>query len=134
MTAALAWRGPFANDEAHRLHADAFGTRVHTAQEWDWEQLVLNHSLGWVTARQNGELVGFVNVVWDGGAHAWLQDTMVSTTHQSQGIGRRLVERAGRGAREAGCEWLHVDFEDRLRPFYFDACGFTPTTAGLLRL
>jgi hypothetical protein len=35
----------------------------------------------------------------------------------------------------AGCyEWLHVDFEGELRPFYFDACGFTPTTAGLIRL
>lgn len=27
-----------------------------------------------------------------------------------------------------------VDFEDDLRPFYLDACGFTPTTAGLLAL
>ncbi len=25
-------------------------------------------------------------------------------------------------------------FEDDLRPFYLDACGFTPTTAGLLAL
>jgi hypothetical protein len=38
------------------------------------------------------------------------------------------------GARTAGCEWLHVDFDDDLRPFYFDACGFTPTNAGLIRL
>ena len=29
-------------------------------------------------------------------------------------------------ARAAGCEWLHVDFEDHLRPFYFGSCGFTP--------
>src|ERR1700730_10494296 len=26
---------------------------------------------------------------------------------------------AARQARTAGCEWLHVDFEDHLRPFYF---------------
>ena len=32
------------------------------------------------------------------------------------------------------CEWLHVDFEEDLRPFYFAACGFTPTDAGLLAL
>jgi hypothetical protein len=31
-------------------------------------------------------------------------------------------------------EWLHVDFEDHLRGFYFDACGFTPTNAGLIEL
>jgi hypothetical protein len=34
----------------------------------------------------------------------------------------------------AGCEWLHVDFEDGLRPFSFDACGFRPTNAGLIAL
>jgi hypothetical protein len=37
-------------------------------------------------------------------------------------------------AREAGCEWLHVDFDDHLRDFYFDACGFKPTNAGLIAL
>jgi len=37
-------------------------------------------------------------------------------------------------ARRAGCEWLHVDFEAHLRPFYFDACGFSPTEAGLIAL
>ncbi|MBI4935776.1 MAG: hypothetical protein HY828_17985 [Actinobacteria bacterium] len=31
-------------------------------------------------------------------------------------------------------EWLHVDFDDDLRPFYFDACGFRPTNAGLMEL
>ena len=45
-----------------------------------------------------------------------------------------LVARARDGARVAGCEYLHVDFEDRLRPFYLGACGFTPTSAGLLKL
>jgi hypothetical protein len=44
------------------------------------------------------------------------------------------VELAVEGARAAGCEWLHVDFEDHLRGFYFDACGFVPTNAGLIEL
>lgn len=35
-------------------------------------------------------------------------------------------------ARAAGCEWLHVDFDEELSPFYLDACGFRPTTAGLM--
>ncbi|CAN5806414.1 hypothetical protein BH24ACT6_BH24ACT6_03100 [soil metagenome] len=34
----------------------------------------------------------------------------------------------------AGCEYLFVDFEDELRPFYIDACGFRPASAGLLAL
>lgn len=31
-------------------------------------------------------------------------------------------------------EWLHVDFDDHLKSFYFDACGFRPTNAGLIQL
>ena len=52
----------------------------------------------------------------------------------AHGVGTRLVELAVEGARAAGCEWLHVDFEDHLRGFYFDACGFVPTNAGLIEL
>ena len=44
--------------------------------------------------------------------------------------GQVAVERS----RAAGCEWLHVDFADHLRGFYLDACGFTPTNAGLIQL
>jgi hypothetical protein len=48
--------------------------------------------------------------------------------------GTGMVEIAVREARAAGCDWLHVDFEDHLRAFYFDACGFVPTNAGLIEL
>lgn len=46
----------------------------------------------------------------------------------------QLVARARDGAKAAGCEYLHVDFEDHLGPFYFGACGFAATNAGLLSL
>jgi hypothetical protein len=49
-------------------------------------------------------------------------------------VGRELVALAVREARAAGCEWMHVDFEDDLREFYFEACGFTATNAGLIAL
>ena len=45
------------------------------------------HSLGWVTARRGDELVGFANVLWDGLVHAWLQDVMVTSSAQRNGIG-----------------------------------------------
>jgi GNAT superfamily N-acetyltransferase len=61
-------------------------------------------------------------------------DVVVDASLRRLGIGRRLVAAAADGARAAGCEWLHVDFEEHLRPFYLDACGFTPSPAGLLRL
>ena len=50
------------------------------------------------------------------------------------GIGIELVRRATDAVRDAGCEWLHVDFEPELRAFYLDACGFQATDAGLIRL
>lgn len=128
------WRGPFANDEVNALHAEAFGTRVFTAEEWDWVSLTTRHSLGWVVARDGGVLAGFVNVVWDGLVHAWLQDTMVAGTHRGRAVGTRLVGIAKQHAREAGCEWLHVDFDPELSAFYLDACGFRPTPAGLIAL
>jgi GNAT superfamily N-acetyltransferase len=134
MAIEVTWRGSFTNPEANALHAEAFGTRVFDASEWNWERLLRDHSLGWVAARDENALVGMVNVVWDGLVHAWLQDLMVAGSHRGRGLGRRLVEVAAEQARAAGCEWLHVDFDPDLRPFYLDACGFTPTAAGLMRL
>lgn len=135
MTISYEWRGAFTNEEVNALHAEAFDTRVFTADEWNWRGLTDRHSLGWVVARGNeGALLGFVNVVWDGLVHAWLQDTMVAAAARGLGVGTTLVTHATTGARAAGCEWLHVDFDDHLRPFYFDACGFRPTNGGLLAL
>ena len=128
------WRGAFTNDEINHLHAAAFETRVHSETEWNWADLTALHSLGWVVARDGERLVGFVNVIWDGSVHAWVQDTMVDPDDHRRGIGTQLVAKAIEAAHAAGCEWLHVDFDDDLRSFYFDACGFTPTNAGLIAL
>jgi GNAT superfamily N-acetyltransferase len=130
----IEWRGPFTNDEVNTLHAEAFGTRVFSAEEWNWQALTERHSLGWVTARLDDQLVGFVNVPWDGFVHAWVQDVMVAASARHRGVGLAVVRAAVDGARSAGCEWLHVDFADELRPFYLDACGFRPTNAGLIQL
>jgi len=83
------WRGDFDNAELNALHAGAFS---HRPLEEDWKAQVNRHSLGWVCARDDGDLVGFVNVPWDGGIHAFLLDTMVSARAGRQGIGTRLVE------------------------------------------
>ena len=128
------WRGDIENDEVNALHAEAFETRLFTADEWDWQSLVGRHSLGGVVARDNGRLVGFVNVIWDGSVHVWIQDTMVSSDSRGNGIGTHLVQVAREQADKAGCEWFHVDFEDDLGSFYYEACGFEPTSAGLIRL
>jgi GNAT superfamily N-acetyltransferase len=128
------WRGDFSNMEMNALHAEAFETRVYDESEWNWRDQVERHSIGWVVAREAEALVGFVNVPWDGLVHAWIQDTMVARSARHRGVGKELIAVAANGARQAGCEWLHVDFDDDLREFYFDACGFTPTNAGLIEL
>lgn len=131
MTIAYEWRGAFDNAAINALHAEAFAHRVLAD---DWQAQVRRHSLGWVCARDADRLVGFVNVAWDGGVHAFVLDTMVAADARRRGIARALVAIAVREARAAGCEWLHVDFDPHLRSFYFAACGFTPTDAGVIRL
>jgi ribosomal protein S18 acetylase RimI-like enzyme len=126
------WRGAFDNREIEALHAEGFGHAPDPGA--DWEAQLGRHSLGWVCARDGAALVGFVNVAWDGGAHAFVLDTLTAAGARRRGIGTRLVALAAERARAAGCEWLHVDFDDHLGPFYLDACGFSPTAAGLIDL
>lgn len=125
-----AWRDPISDDEMVAL-VEAHGGR----SEAGWWPRVSPHSLGWVSARTaDRQLVGFVNVAWDGADHAILLDTKTRSDWQHRGVGTELVRRAARHALEAGCEWLHVDFERELASFYFGACGFRPTDAGLIHL
>ena len=130
MSAAITWRGSIENEEVEALHAEAFD---HEPIDHDWNAQ-LSHCLGWVTARDGDDLVGFVTVAWDGGGHAWIVDTMVAQKARGRGVGQELVAEAVRRTRDAGCEWLHVDFDEDLRRFYVEGCGFEPTQAGLIEL
>jgi ribosomal protein S18 acetylase RimI-like enzyme len=114
------------------LHARAFGG--DPAEVRPWSRQLARHALTWVGAFEDGEVVGFVQVTWDGRSHAFLLDTAVDPGRQHRGIGTRLVEVAAAEARAAGCEWLHVDFEPHLEHFYLDGCGFRSTPAGVMRL
>lgn len=128
------WRGAFSNDEIHALHADAFDTRLFDESEWDWVEQCQQYSLGWVVARRDDQFVGFVNVLWDGLVHAFIEDVMVDASVRHRGVGVELVLAARDGAKSAGCEHLHVGFDEELRPFYIDACGFDPVVGGLMNL
>jgi len=94
---------------------------------------VLSRSLAHVVAMDGGRLVGFVNIAWDGGVHAFILDTAVDEAYRRRGIATELVRRAADLARDSQVQWLHVDFEPHLEGFY-RACGFGPTAAGLMRL
>jgi predicted N-acetyltransferase YhbS len=123
------WKLAVPDHEVDHLHAEAFG---EPPGRYSWKR-AQPFSLGWVTAHEASHLLGFANVAWDGNLHAFLLDVAVATDNQHSGIGRRLVARAVEEAGRAGCEWVHVDYEQRLDDFY-RSCGFAPTSAGLRRV
>ncbi|MGC4791979.1 GNAT family N-acetyltransferase [Micromonospora sp. DT178] len=132
MSISMVSRFPVDDVELSVLHARAFGGAV--GQVTPWAERLERHALTWVGAFDAGRLVGFVQVCWDGGAHAFLLDTAVDPEWQHRGIGTDLVRAAVDDAAAAGCEWLHVDFEAHLETFYLERCGFRTTAAGLLHL
>src|SRR3954451_19730213 len=67
---------------------------------------IVGQSLLYICAYQGKTLVGYVNVAWDGGIHAFLLDTTVHPDHQRRGIGRHLVALATDEARRRGMHWL----------------------------
>jgi ribosomal protein S18 acetylase RimI-like enzyme len=96
-------------------------------------QVSLRCCLLHITARQGGQLAGFVKVASDGDMHAFLLDPTVHPDFSRQRLGTELVRRAANLAGERGAQYLHVDFLPHLRGFYA-GCGFEPTDAGLMRL
>ncbi|WP_132961215.1 GNAT family N-acetyltransferase [Rhizobium sp. BK251] len=94
---------------------------------------VLSRSLVHIGAYADERLVGFVNVAWDGGIHAFVLDTCVDPGMRRQGIATRMVMKASNVARERGATWMHVDFQPHLISFY-RTCGFRHTEAGLMKL
>ncbi len=119
---------PLSNDILNPLFESAWPNHVNN----DFQR-VLTRSLVYIAAYDEDTLIGFVNVAWDGGIHAFLLDTTVHPGWQRRGVGRELVKRATQAAKERGIGWLHVDYEPHLETFYQE-CGFKPTPAGLMRL
>ena len=119
---------PLSGDELNGLFAVSW--TGHVRRNF---QPVLNRSPVFISAHCAGRLIGFVNLAWDGGYHAFILDTTVHPEFRLRGVGRELVSRALAEAKGRGVEWVHVDFGTDLEGFY-ESCGFLPTAAGLIRL
>jgi RimJ/RimL family protein N-acetyltransferase len=120
-------RPDIANDELARLFDANWDER--SAQD---HTRTLAHSLTWIGAYHDGRLVGFVNVAWDGGVHAFLLDTTVDHSYRHRGIGTGLVSEAlAATADHPGIEWVHVDSSPELLAGFYAPAGFGPTAAGL---
>lgn len=100
------WRGDVDNVEMNRLHADAFETRVFDGTEWNWKEQLRRPP---------------------GSRTRWWPPTHATRGSATDSWRSRSRKRAAR------CEWLH-DSDEPLRALYLDACGFSPTNAGLIAL
>ena len=121
-------RPPLGHDELNAL----FFASWPKHEEWDFSP-ILERSLLWVCVYADTQLIGYVNLAWDGGVHAFILDTTVHPDYRRQGIGAQLVKKAIDAAREHNLEWIHVDYEPSLEAFYLQ-CGFQPSAAGILRV
>jgi len=120
------------DEELTHLHRQAFRDCVDGFVPWT--RRLGRHSICWVTAHVGQRLVGFVNVIGDGGVHAVLLDTVVHPAYQQRGIGKELVKRAVEEARTLGCRRVHADYDDRAADFYERVCGFSSGASGVRRL
>jgi GNAT superfamily N-acetyltransferase len=119
---------PLENTVLNELFSSAWGKPYNVDFKPELEA-----ALCYVAAFDGSKLIGFVKLIGDAGVHAFLLDTSVHADYKHRGIGQELVARAVSIAKECGCEWVHVDFEDHLESFY-TKCGFKPTKAGLIQL
>lgn len=94
---------------------------------------VLDRAFTWITARDAGRLVGFVNVAWDGGVHFFLLDTTVDPGYQRRGVGFQLVRTAIASCRGSG-EWMLVDSDQQLMDRLYFPAGFESASAGVVGL
>jgi hypothetical protein len=109
MPIAYEWRGAFDDDSLSDLHAQGFD---HPVLSEAWRAQLERQSLGWVCAFDDDQLVGFVNVAWDGGTHAFVLDTLLTDDARRRGVDREMIAMAVAETRAAGLGWLHPDAGD----------------------
>jgi GNAT superfamily N-acetyltransferase len=114
----------------------------------DSEIEVLRTSLGWdnttgpfseirkglfahFTARKDGKLIGFIDILSDGIADAFLQDLMVHPDYQNNGIGSEIMKRAIGFIKSKNIKCIQVTFQDHLLSFY-EKFGFYIFKAGII--
>jgi ribosomal protein S18 acetylase RimI-like enzyme len=102
-----------------------------------WDNKILPHSIlkerlfTYFTARVNGELIGYMNVLSDGSADAYLQDLMVHPKYQKRGIGSELLKRAIKYLQQKRIRSIQVIFDPEVEDFY-KKFGFNIVKAGII--
>lgn len=81
-------------------------------------------SLSIITAWKDNELVGVLRAVGDGMTIVYIQDIIVKTTHQRQGIGRLLINEIMNEFKKVRQKVLLTDNQPNTLAFY-ESCGFS---------
>ncbi|TFG67093.1 MAG: N-acetyltransferase [Anaerolineales bacterium] len=106
-------------EEIERLRASVGWERTGGT----YAEVLQRHFATYTVRDDTGELIGYVSVLSDGIADAFLLDLMVHPRHQKCGLGTRLVKRAVADMRAAGVQCVQVTFDANLTHFYAQ-CGF----------
>ena len=109
--------------------------RLRTAVGWDAATELYEQTLGktylWIGCFRDDELVGYVDVVSDGVADAYIRDLVVHPQHQRQGIGTQLVSLTIDQLRQTRVRMVSFVFDPKLTPFYRNL-GFHIVAGGLI--
>ena len=103
---------------------------------WDrcpgtYAEILRRHYAYYTVRNHSGQLVGYLSVLSDGIADAFLLDLMVHPAYQHGGIGRLLVQTAVSDLRRAGIRCVQVTFGDHLESFY-KQCWFHIFSGGII--
>ena len=109
---------------------------LRQAVGWDrsegtYDRVLARHYVHYTVRDNGGRLIGYMSVLSDAVADAFLLDLVVHPQCQRKGIGTRLVRRAVRDMKDAGVQCVQVTFDERLEPFYAQ-CGFHIFKAGII--
>lgn len=109
---------------------------LREAVGWDrcegtYEKVLQQHYAYYTARDPDGRLIGYLSVLSDGIADAFLLDLMVHPLWRRRGIGRQLVQRAAEDVEAAGIRCLQVTFSPGLEGFYA-ACGFHLIKGGII--
>jgi GNAT superfamily N-acetyltransferase len=114
---------------------DAEIGELRSAVKWDHDagtyDRVLKGVHTYFVARDKEKLIGFVSVISDGAADAFLVDLMVHPDYQKQGLGKELVQRAIKYSKSIGVQCIHVTFNRTEEEFYRN-CGFHIFGGGII--
>lgn len=91
--------------------------------------VISKHLYTYFTARKDGKLVGFIDVLSDGIADAYLQDLAINPEFQRKGIGTELVKNAIRFLQKNNIKCIQVTFNPEYEDF-FKRFGFHIYKAG----